>query len=374
VTDDRARQRELRNAGVLAAREARQLLARAVSLLDAEAGDPSSAQLAADLSAAIGSLFGCEIGDATEVLDKMRAASAVLSGVLTRLHGPSAGTATDAAGELVARSLAALYPVRAGLERDLAQQRAERLEKPVRAAETVGAELTEQERAELDAVRTLAAQASPAPIQPLELPRTPISVRPVPLIDARPPPQVAALLTMAPDAPLGERTSFEAAAIFPEAGEDSLPPLLLTDKRGGRKRRRAIERVSDAYGALVDVKGGVGQTPPAGRRVQDRVALEVDIGLHSATQFYAGLSNDISEGGLFISTVRPLPVGSELTISFVLPGGHSVTTRGRVAWLATPRDGESTPGMGVRFVRLEPEHRAAIDKFLRYRPAMLHEL
>ena len=102
---------------------------------------------------------------------------------------------------------------------------------------------------------------------------------------------------------------------------------------------------------------GVSENPGAERRIQERVQLEVDIGLHSATQFYAGLSNDISEGGLFVSTVRPLPVGSEMTISFVLPGGHTVTTRGRVAWLSTPRDDESTPGMGVRFERLEPDPR-----------------
>jgi uncharacterized protein (TIGR02266 family) len=204
--------------------------------------------------------------------------------------------------------------------------------------------------------------------------RRPISVRPVPLVDRRPPREVQTLLTMTPDAP--PEPSREAASIFPEAGDDALPPLLLMEKRGGRKRRSAIELVPDGAGALVDALSGEHRNSRAGaeRRIQERVELEVDIGLHSATQFYTGLSNDISEGGLFISTVRPLPVGSELMISFVLPGGHAVTTRGRVAWLSTPRDDESRPGMGVRFVRLEPEHRAAIDKFLKYRPAMLHEL
>ena len=117
--EERARQRELRNAGVVAAREARQQLARAIALLDGAGPDAGheAAALAAELSNAVGSLFGCEIGDAAGVLEKLRAASAVLSGVLARVHGPALGTRVDEAGELVAASLAVLYPVRAGLER-----------------------------------------------------------------------------------------------------------------------------------------------------------------------------------------------------------------------------------------------------------------
>ncbi len=415
--EERARQRELRNAGVVAAREARQQLARAIALLDDAGGEGTAATLAAELSNAVGSLFGCEIGDASAVLDKLRAASAVLSGVLARLHGPALGTRVDEAGELVAASLAVLYPVRAGLERDLIENKPAS-QSPVRRTFTVTGSsvsresptmlevLAPEQQAELEAVRVLSAQAgatvldleppvhiearaaeetnasagaSPPAIEPSEPEptRRPISVRPVPLVDRRPPPEVQTLLTMTPDAPPEpSRSSLEAAAIFPEAGDDALPPLLLMDKRGGRKRRRALELVPDASGELIDARSGEHRNSLSGaeRRIQERVDLEVDIGLHSATQFYAGLSNDISEGGLFISTIRPLPVGSELTISFVLPGGHAVTTRGRVAWLSTPRDEESRPGMGVRFVRLEPEHRAAIDKFLKYRPPMLHEL
>lgn len=412
--EERARQRELRNAGVVAAREARQQLARAIALLDDAGGDGTAVGLAAELSNAVGSLFGCEIGEASAVLEKLRAASAVLSGVLARLHGPALGTRVDEAGELVAASLAVLYPVRAGLERDLienkpAPSRPARRTFTVkgsavsRESPTLADALPEEQQAELEAVRVLSAQAgatvldlSPpvhiearadeaaqlGPAEPAAEPveaseRRPISVRPLPLVDRRPPPEVQTLLTMTPDAvPEPSRASVEAAALFPEAGDDALPPLLLLDKRGGRKRRRALELVPDASGELIDARSGEHRNSLTGaeRRVQERVDLEVDIGLHSATQFYAGLSNDISEGGLFVSTIRPLPVGSELTISFVLPGGHAVTTRGRVAWLSTPRDEESRPGMGVRFVRLEPEHRAAIDKFLKYRPPMLHEL
>jgi uncharacterized protein (TIGR02266 family) len=165
-----------------------------------------------------------------------------------------------------------------------------------------------------------------------------------------------------------------ATSLFPEMSEDALPPLLLTERRSARPRRVAIELVPDGSGELVGAGAHRVSEPARERRVQERVEMEVDIGLHSATQFYAGLSNDISEGGLFVSTVRPLPVGSQLSLSFVLPGGHAVTTEGRVAWLAAPRDDDSRAGMGIRFLRLEPAHRAAIERFLQHRPPMLHEL
>lgn len=424
-TEERARQRELRNAGVVAARDARLKLARAIEILDADARDAASVQLAGELSSAVGALFGCEIGDASGVLDKLRSASAVLSGVLARLHGPAIGSRVDEAGELVAASLAVLYPVRAGLERDLVEQRAAATKGPSagsdrprtftvrgssvrpREAPTLGETLPPEEQAELEAVRVLQSQASPtlvdlappvhvveassAPPAPVHvddagMPRDlssatgrPISVRPLPLVDRRPPVEVQTLLTMSSDAsppaePLS-RPSLEAQALFPDAGDDALPPLLLMDKRGGRPRRRALELVPDGQGELIDAASGEhASASGAERRVQERVELEVDIGLHSATQFYAGLSNDISEGGIFVSTVKPMPVGSELSISFVLPGGHTVTTRGRVAWLSTPRGDDGRPGMGVRFERLEDQHRHAIEKFLRYRPAMLHEV
>ncbi len=60
----------------------------------------------------------------------------------------------------------------------------------------------------------------------------------------------------------------------------------------------------------------------AERRTAERLELSADIGLHSATQFFTGLSGDISRGGLFVATWAPLPLGTEV-VSFVLPGRPS---------------------------------------------------
>ena len=99
---------------------------------------------------------------------------------------------------------------------------------------------------------------------------------------------------------------------------------------------------------------------PDDRRRLPRVELEVDIGVHSETNFYAGFSGDVSEGGIFVATYKPLPVGTKTTVSFVMPGGHHVVTEGEVAWVREAA-WDVTPGMGVTFTNLSDYDRQMIQ-------------
>ncbi|MCC6874807.1 MAG: TIGR02266 family protein [Sandaracinaceae bacterium] len=145
-------------------------------------------------------------------------------------------------------------------------------------------------------------------------------------------------------------------ALEEEVAQPVAVPLLRT-----KKHRPVLEVVPD-------------DEPSAERRELPRVALEVDIGLHSETNFFVGFGDDISEGGLFVATYDLLPVGRELTLSFLLPDGTPVTVLGRVAWIREPRGLESSlqPGMGVTFVDLDPESLDAIRRYTRLRPPMFH--
>lgn len=112
-------------------------------------------------------------------------------------------------------------------------------------------------------------------------------------------------------------------------------------------------------------------TPPLSERrsTPPRVRLEVDIGVFSESNFYAGLSLDVSSGGLFVSTHRALPPGTHVTLYFVLPNGHPVEARGLVCWNRGP--GEYVPaGMGVRFTKLAREDLAHIHEYCRERPPL----
>lgn len=115
---------------------------------------------------------------------------------------------------------------------------------------------------------------------------------------------------------------------------------------------------------------------PAGseRRQSERVHLEVDIGFRTETNFYVGFSTDISEGGLFVATVYLLPVGCPVDLTFVLPGGHAVEAQGTVRWVREPRafDSRMTPGIGIGFDRIAPEHADAIQTYMRLRDPLFY--
>ncbi len=110
---------------------------------------------------------------------------------------------------------------------------------------------------------------------------------------------------------------------------------------------------------LLPSKKKITLTPDDRRRVP-RVELEVDIGVHSETNFYAGFSGDVSEGGIFVATYKPLAVGTKTTVSFVMPGGHHIVTEGEVAWIREAA-WDVTPGMGITFTMLTDRDRQIIQ-------------
>lgn len=117
------------------------------------------------------------------------------------------------------------------------------------------------------------------------------------------------------------------------------------------------------------------EVPHDPRRSTHRLPLDVDIGFQSESNFYVGFSEDISEGGLFVATYDFLPIGTRLTVNFTLPDGHVVSALSEVRWVRehNPRVPEMMPGMGVQFLDLRAEDRAAVQRFLRRRAPLFHE-
>lgn len=426
---DRARRRELKHAGVLAARQARGDLASTIAVLDASNAGDEGRQLASRLAFAVGSLYGAEVGEPEAVRDRLREASGVLSGVLARLSEPGVPRALDDAGASIAKCLAILYPARAGLERELEASASSEastelsldafpLSSPV--VPLPAREMEERPPREKRITSPgVAPPSSPViPITQLARPdpeprmpepehresddtrpgRIPPSLREQPTRvsartmirgtdDAAPtpaPPDAgsgATRLSRPPAALLREATPETATTSVgrapsrppAEGARRSDPPEAMPLKR---KRKRALELVPDADEGLVERSSG-SPLNDVDRRTTERVSLSADIGLHSATQFFTGLSGDVSRGGLFVATWAPLPLGTEVTVSFVLPGGHQVTTAGHVAWLKEPQGegaGEDAPGMGVRFATLSEADRRAVESFLARRPALFHDV
>lgn len=107
-------------------------------------------------------------------------------------------------------------------------------------------------------------------------------------------------------------------------------------------------------------------------RKDTRVFVEVDIGLLSASNFYTGISLDVSSGGLFVSTYQPSQPGTAISMYFVLPSGHSVEAEGIVRWTRAASE-DCEPGMGIAFTNLSPADAEAISEFCRTRTPLYYE-
>jgi len=103
--------------------------------------------------------------------------------------------------------------------------------------------------------------------------------------------------------------------------------------------------------------------------------LAVKVDYLSDSNFFAGLSMDVAQGGLLVTTYQPSPVGTNVMLSVSLPGGHAVTARGVVRFLLDDNDDfeDALPGMGVAFVDLSDEDLSHIRSFCRTRPPTYYD-
>jgi uncharacterized protein (TIGR02266 family) len=112
-------------------------------------------------------------------------------------------------------------------------------------------------------------------------------------------------------------------------------------------------------------------------RAAERFDLEVKVDLESDHNFYTGLTQNISTGGLFIATSAIRKIGDRITLKFSLPGSSEpLAVETEVRWIrensALHRTDGNT-GMGVRFVNLSPAAAAAINQFVQSRESLYYD-
>ena len=107
-------------------------------------------------------------------------------------------------------------------------------------------------------------------------------------------------------------------------------------------------------------------------RQHRRVALRTEVHLESESNLYAGITNNLSEGGLFVAAESLLAKGTVLDLEFSIPdGGPPIRTTGVVRWLREDLEGiESPPGMGVQFVELSERARTRLECFVQHRDTL----
>jgi len=128
--------------------------------------------------------------------------------------------------------------------------------------------------------------------------------------------------------------------------------------------------------------GGRGSSQDSGampaadaRRAHTRHDVELEVSLESESNFYMGLTENLSEGGLFIATHQLKPIGTQIDVSFKLPHmADAIKATGTVRWVREYSETSDTmPGMGVRFERIAPEQVEQIREFLAARAPLFYD-
>jgi len=78
------------------------------------------------------------------------------------------------------------------------------------------------------------------------------------------------------------------------------------------------------------------------------------------------VSGNVSSGGIFLITQEPFAPGTNLKISFTLPGDDQpIESMGQVVWLRDERTApERQPGMGVQFMAIAREDQERVREFV----------
>lgn len=107
------------------------------------------------------------------------------------------------------------------------------------------------------------------------------------------------------------------------------------------------------------------------RRRSVRVQTELSVRATRGRETIYTVAVDLSQGGMFIHELLPFDVGTELDLSFLLPGlKRTVQCRAKVVQQRNDfREGfpDAAIGNGLEFVDLDPEDRLAIVRYLKDR-------
>lgn len=108
----------------------------------------------------------------------------------------------------------------------------------------------------------------------------------------------------------------------------------------------------------------VDEDPPHERRSEPRRPIELKVEYKRLNTFFADYTKNISRGGTFIKTSRPLPVGTEFLFKLFVPGrAEPLTIHGEVQRIIDAADAEE-PGMAIRFVYREGDPQVEIARIV----------
>ncbi len=108
------------------------------------------------------------------------------------------------------------------------------------------------------------------------------------------------------------------------------------------------------------------------RRREARAPIELKVEYKRLNTFFYDYTKNISKGGTFIKTEKPLDIGTIFLFKLMVPSRDTpLALRGEVRWVikeGSPRPAnipaDHEPGMGIRFVYEEVDQRQALEELV----------
>lgn len=103
------------------------------------------------------------------------------------------------------------------------------------------------------------------------------------------------------------------------------------------------------------------------RRIAARAAIELNVEYKRINTFFSDYTRNISKGGTFIRTARPLDVGTEFVFALRIPNlPEPLRLRGIVKWTVTQEDAtaQQPAGMGIEFQYANHEERRGTEQIV----------
>jgi len=103
----------------------------------------------------------------------------------------------------------------------------------------------------------------------------------------------------------------------------------------------------------------------------------VKVDLESDHNFYTGLAQDISGGGLFVATHHLRRIGERVSLEFRIPDeAIPIAVDAEVRWvreITSLQRFDGPAGMGLKFTNLSANASAAIERFLTLRDPLFYD-
>jgi len=102
-------------------------------------------------------------------------------------------------------------------------------------------------------------------------------------------------------------------------------------------------------------------------RETPRIPTVIRVDYHTRERFFMDFAENLSTGGMFITTQSPLEPGTQLNLEFLLPEyNYPIRVKAEVKWIRTSFvSNNQRHGMGVEFKNLSDNAKNKISAFMK---------